>query len=354
MSDTEVDFAVLGSTPQARLLAGLLASEHGRKVALAAESEAAYRLPHGLDLSAAPITRPETWVLLASLVPETVKLLSRIGGRSAWARVDPILFADLPAPAEAISHIRHMASAFGIAAERVPPDLVGPGRNAIYLRDCVVLHRAALDAALDAWLDRLGVVRLTGAVSIQADGSGSAPGGDAHCRIARVILADDTALLRHLPTDTWPALLVRELGNTLLLEPTAPMAGAIMHQLDFGLTLHRQPHGGLVALGPGTADDFAGRLVALLGRERSPRLAGRSQYVSITTADGAPAVGQIGGVGADLLAGFGFTGAFFAPVIARWLCDCASPAETSWIEARLIGRSVAASASPAAEFRGAA
>ncbi len=125
-----------------------------------------------------------------------------------------------------------------------------------------------------------------------------------------------------------------------------------MHQLDFGLTLHRQPHGGLVALGPGAADDFAARLVALLGRERAPRLAGRSQYVSITTADGAPAVGRVGDVGPDLLAGFGFTGAFFAPAIARWLCDRASGAERSWFEARLVGRSV--SASPPAEFRGAA
>ena len=352
MSETTVDFAILGSTPQARLLAGLLASEHGRKVALAAETEAAYRLPRGLDLSAGAITRPESWALLAGLVPETVKLLSRIGGRSAWSRTDPIVFADLAAAAEAVSHVRHMASAFGLAAERVPADLIGPGRSAIYLRDCVVLHRSPLEAALDAWLDRLGVVRLTGAASILPDGSASAPAGETHCRIAQVVLADDTALLRHLPADAWPSLLVREVGNTLLLEPTAPMAGVVMHQLDSGLTLYRQPHGGLIALGPGSADDFASRLVALLGRERAPRLAGRAQYVSVTTADGAPAVGRLNGTGADILAGFGVTGAFFAPAIARWLCGRASAAENDWFKDRLVERGTTASV--VTEFRGAA
>jgi hypothetical protein len=352
MSETAVDFAILGSTPQARLLAGLLASEHGYRVALAAASDAAYRLPRGLDLSAGAITRPETWSLLTALVPETVKLLSRIGGRSAWGRTDPILFADQAAAAEAISHVRHMASAFGIAAERVPPDLIGQGRTAIYLRDCVVLHRASLETHLDAWLDRLGVVRLGGAVSIHPDGSGSGLAGDIHCSLARVVLADDTALLQHLPADTWPPLLVREIGNSLLLEPIAPMAGVVMQQLDTGMTLHRQPHGGLLAMGRGPLDDFSGRLTALLGPERVPRPAGRSQYVSVSSANGATVVGRIGGTGADILAGFGVTGAFFAPAIARWLSGRASAAESAWFEGRRIDRSTAASA--AAEFRGAA
>ena len=352
MSDTEVDFAVLCSTPQARLLAGLLAAEHGRRVALAAESDAAYRLPRGLDLSAGPITRPESWSLLRTLVPETVKLLSRIGGRSAWGRTDPILFADVAAAAEAISHIRHMACAFGIAAERVPPDLIGPGRNAIYLRDTVVLHRAPLEAALDAWLDRVGVVRLTGPVALNPDGSGTAPAGEHQCRIGQAALADDVALLRHIPAETWPALLVRDAGNTLLLEPTAPMAGVVMQQLDSGLTLHRQPHGGLVAMGPGAPEDFTARLMALLGSERPLRLAGRAQYVTIATEDGAAAAGRLDGTGPVMLAGFGVTGAFFAPALARWLCSVAEPAEASWFESRAIGRSAATSA--ATEFRGAA
>ena len=102
MGGTEVDFAVFGSSPLACLVAGLLVTAHKRNVVMVGDGEARYRLPRAVDLSLAPITRPETWAMLSNALPETTKLIGRIGGRHALRRVDPIFFADGPAAREAL------------------------------------------------------------------------------------------------------------------------------------------------------------------------------------------------------------------------------------------------------------
>lgn len=343
MSETRPDFAVIGSTPQARLVAGLLASVHDKSVVFAGESQSAYRLPRGIDLSVAAITRPESWALLKACLPESLKLLSRIGGRRAWSRIDPILFAEGASGKEALAHIRHMALAFGHAAERVPPSAIGPNRDGVLLRDAVLLHRPTLEVGLDLWLDQHSVRRIGVGERLQlrADGSAALMGGHDPIEIGQTVLADDAAIITHLPPDQWPALLARQVTSTIFTEPTRPIAAPVMHQLDTGLLLmQQQGKHGIAALGPGAIDPFATALGQLLGRERDFRQAGQSRYETIVTADAAPAVGRVGGSGPDVLAGFGPSGAFLAPAIARWLCGKADAAEHAWLNARLVDRDV--------------
>jgi hypothetical protein len=343
MSQTRADFVIVGSTPLARLVAGLLASVHGKSVIFAGESQSAYRLPRGVDLSVAPITRPETWDMLKPLVAETLKLISRIGGRSARSRVDPILFAENEPGKIALSHIRQMALAFGHAAEPIGEQALGPGRDGIILRDAVLLHRASLETALDHWLKQHLVRRLGPAetLSIREDGSAELISGDERVEIGQSVLADDMALLEHVSAAQWPSLLRGQLTTTIFTEPTRTIAAPVMLQLDSGLTLVQQPNRGITAMGPGNMDAFAVRLGVLLGGRREFRQAGQSSYQIVVTSDAAPAVGRLGGVGADILAGFGPTGAFFAPAIARWLAGVASPSENGWFAARLVDRNSA-------------
>lgn len=340
MTESRADFAVLGATPQARLVAGLLASVHGKSVVFRGESQAGYRLSRGIDLSVGAITRPETWSLLKAGVPETVKLISRIGKRS-WTRLDPIFFADGAAGREALSHVRHMAGAFDLAAERVPANLLGGGRDGVMLRDAVRLRALVLEPALDRWLDQHKVRRLGAdtAITLRPDGSALCISGDDSITIAQTILGDDVAILAHMPATAWPALLRRQVASTILTEPTEPIAAPIMHQLDSGLVLTQHGDRGIVAFGPGAIGEFSASLSTLLGRQRAFRQAGQSSYTRIVTTDSAPAVGRVGGTGPDVLAGFGSIGAFLAPAIARWLCGVATPAESQWLGARLIGRS---------------
>lgn len=347
MSQGRADFAVLGATPMARLVAGLLAGTHGKSVVFAGESQSGYRLPRGLDLSAFAITRPQTWTLLKHTVPDVIRLVTRIGGRRAIRRLDPILFADGVAAKEAVAHVRHMAGAFGIAAERASASLLGPGREGIHLRDTALLVRPLLEPVLDNWLEQHGVLRVP-TVMVRADGSGEAQvAPDQRIDIGQVILADDAAILAHLHPDLWPQALLRQTATTILTEPTAPIAAPVMHQFDSGLTLTQQSERGIVAMGPGGLSAFSAGLSVLLGDQRVVRQAGQSSYAQLVVADAAPMVGRARGVGPDLLAGFGPTGAFLAPAIARWLCGVASAAENAWFAARLADR--ASDPSPVAE-----
>ena len=354
MSEARADFAIIGSTPTARLVAGLLASAHGKAVVFSGESQSGYRLPRAVDLSVAPITRPESWALLKANLPEALKLISRLGGRGAWSRIDPILFSERPDGKEALAHIRHMALAFGHGAELVPPSAIGAGRDGLLLRDAVLLHRPVLEPGLDRWLDQNGVRRLRDGdvLTVRADGSAELVSGDERIEIGQAVLADDPAILTHVPAPLWPPLLGRRITSTIATEPTRPMAAVLMHRLDTGLTLVQQAERGIAAIGPGAIDPFAAALGVLLSREREFRQAGQSSYEAVTTADAAPAVGRLRGTGPDVLAGLGPIGAFLAPAIARWLCGVAAPAENAWLGARLVDRKAAGS--PVAEFGGTA
>jgi hypothetical protein len=352
MTETRADFVIVGSTPTARLVAGLLASTHGKSVVFSGESQAGYRLLRGIDLSVAPITRPETWSLLRASLPEALKLISRIGGRSAFSRVDPIFFSETPAGKEALHHVRHMALAFGHAAERVPATAIGANRDGLLLRDAVLLQRPALEMALDRWLDQQGArpLRDDETLTVRSDGSARLLSGDDSTEIGQAVLADDAAILRHVPAANWPTLLARRLTSTILTEPTRPTVAPVMHELDSGLTMVQQTGRGIAAIGPGGIDRFAISLGILLARERDYRQAGQSSYEALVTRDSAPAVGRLHGSGPDILAGLGPSGAFLAPAIARWLCGVAEPAESAWLGARLVDRKT--DPSPVAEFGG--
>ncbi|HUH76580.1 MAG TPA: hypothetical protein VLZ53_04395, partial [Devosia sp.] len=123
----------------------------------------------------------------------------------------------------------------------------------------------------------------------------------------------------------------------LLTALPAPM----VHDLDTGLTLLQHQPGAITAFGPGNIEQLAHNLGALLDDRAAFRQTGQSTYQRIITSDGAPAVGRLAGHGPDIVAGFGPTGAFFTPALARWLSGVASPAENDWLQARLVTRDFA-------------
>ena len=118
MADSAFDYAVCGNSPFATLLAGLLASVHGRSVCLVGDPWSPYRLVRHHDIAVMPATRPETWSLLRSSGAAAGKLVGSIG-RGLYERVDPLFVAETPAQASYLGHMRWMAAGFGLAAERV-------------------------------------------------------------------------------------------------------------------------------------------------------------------------------------------------------------------------------------------
>lgn len=341
MSDAVNEFAIFGSSPLARLLAGLLRQSYGKSVVFAGASPARYRLPREIDLSVGMMTRPQSWELLARTLPETTRLLSRIAGRHAVQHVDPVFFADGVAAQEALGHFHHMASAFGMATEIVAPSHLGRERSGVRLRDAVRLQRAVTEPALDRWLDEVGVTRLSpDRVEIGQDGSARLWTGETEQFAGHAILADDAAIIAHPPLPQWPRLLARRTMSTILTTPTAPLVGRIMAHVDSGTVLTQQDEGGIAAIGPGDLASAAARLSGLLADNRQLQKAGQVSYPTLVTGDGAPAFGKAAGSGADVIVGLGQTGVFIAPALARWLVGEAAPHEADWFGQRLINRTI--------------
>ncbi|WP_297111259.1 FAD-dependent oxidoreductase [uncultured Devosia sp.] len=339
MSETDFDFAVFGSTPLAQLVAGLLAGTHDRKVLLIGESRASYRLPRGIDLSVAPITRPQTWALLSDTVPETARLVGRVSGRGGVLRVDPVFFAENPQAVEALLHIRHMAPGFGTAAEPVPQSSLGGNRSGAVFRDALRLNRPQLESGLEAWLADQKVARIAAqSVGIAEDGQAELVTDSGSYRARQAVLADDEAITAWLPLRQWPKQLRRIEHTAILTTPTRPLASSIMLELDSGVFLTQQPEGGVAAFGPGDRAWFSEHLQGLLGRERQIEQAGQTSYSGLATMDGAPAFGRVAGAGADIVVGTGSYGAFIAPALARWLAGTPSPLEAQWFDHHLVSR----------------
>jgi hypothetical protein len=340
MSDSPADFAVFGSSPLARLLAGLLASTHNRKVLLIGESQSAFRLPRGIDLSVAPITRPETWAMLAEGIAETQRILSRIGARGALVRVDPIFLARNPIGIEALSHVEQMARGFRVAVEPVSPSVFSTPSHGIILRDALFLNRPALEAIADPWLDKVGIGRVVPEkVVIAADGSAQLFARSTEVSARQAILVDPDAIMAFLPLRQWPALFRRQSATAIVGMPGRPLPAALVQQIDNGLTLVRQAEGGIAAIGSGGLGDCVSALQGLLGDARPREQSGQTMFSTLATLDGAPAVGRAGGIGADVIAGLGIAGVFFAPALAKWLSGEAHPHQSRWFGARLVNRS---------------
>ena len=340
MGANQADFLVIGSTPLARLLAGLLASSHGKSVLLQCQNRPVQRLQLSLDLSVAAITRPESWAMLGAGVPETTRLLRRIGARAAMRRLDPILYADSAAAQQALSHVRHMAAAAGLAAERMVRSELGADRAGLVLRDAVALDRGVLEPALDRWLAQLKLQRLPAGQPVQVAANGAAQTmlDGRVIEIGQTVLADDAAILRHVAEAAWPALLQRQSRSAIVTPALAPIAAPVMIGIDDGVVLRQQAEGHVLGHGPGNVAALAARLGRLLGKPEAFEQAGQTSAMQLITSDGGPALGRLGGTGPDVLAGLGATGLFVAPALARWLGGVANPAENAWFGARLINR----------------
>jgi hypothetical protein len=321
------DIAVFGSTPLAWLIAGLLASEHGCKVSLIWDANRLVALPTSFDLSAGPIARPETWALLNRTVPETARLIGKIGGKGALRRVDPQFVADTAVSAAALSHMRHMASAYGHAVEKLPNN----GGGSYRLRDALTINRAVLAAGLAKWFKKTGVRVIAGGdVNIRDDGTVRIVLGGETIEPGRALLADDAAILSHLSPGAFPFAIEDWTG--VLAMPEAGPNGTASIFIDRSVSMIGT-EGGLQIFAQGRADEALPNIGASLQGRGVVRRMGQNAFQRIVTDDGGPAIGSLG-AGAYVIAGLGPVAAFMAPALARAIASNSEGDEAEFIAAR--------------------
>jgi hypothetical protein len=332
MADGPFDFAVLGSNPLALLLAGLLASTHKKSVALVVETHSSFRLTRGFDLSVGPMTRPETWGLLKSIVPEVRRLLATIGAKTAIDRVDPLLVSETEAGAEALQHIRHIVLANAVPIER----LTYNGAWTTYrIQDAWLFRRSLFEAPAMKWLEKnkVQIVAADGVtVTLKKDGA-RIERGDTGFDVAQVIAADDNAILQHLDAEERQLLLRTDTATTVLTEPMKSLPAPLTLVVDRGISLLQRKGGMVQALAAGGADTVA-RMGSRLSAGGRVRRAGQTGFGTVVPVDGAPMVGLAKSLKASVVSGLGPSGAFLAPAIARHFASAATTEEQGWFAAR--------------------
>jgi hypothetical protein len=335
MIDNAYDYLIIGSSPLAGLVAGLLQRQHHKRVCLVARPYSAFGLERRFDLSIAVTTRPETLVLLKRLSAETLKLVATIG-KALTERADPVFVAESADSRAALGHFLNLGQMLDVAVERVA-DRSGKGAGTVRVRGQHLISHHRFAPALEAWLDAGEVRRLDrddATVTLRKDGTArvSAQGRDVEA--AGVLLADDAAVITHLPPDAWDRSIVSIDATSLLLQPARPAANPFSVFLDRGLVLRQEPKGPIAAIATGSRDNAEARIATAIDKSLPLRRAGEARFRALATSDGAPLLATARGSRVLHLAGFGLTGAFFAPAIARHLAGVASEDEAAWFAAR--------------------
>jgi hypothetical protein len=335
MTDVSYDYLVLGSTPLAGLLAGLLAIEHGRRVCLVGEPFSPFRLQRSIDLSIAPVTRPETLPLLKRAAAETAKLVNS-WGKGLISRVDPLFVAETAESIAALGHFRHLAIALGYAVEPVADRAIAEGLL-LRVRDVRLLGHGRFEPTLESWLSKHEVRHLDRAdteLTLRKDGTARIVHDGRGVEAGQVILAGDDAVLEHLPEEARDRSLAAVPGAAMLLDAAKPLSAPYVSFLDRGVTLVQDGKVSVSALLAGDPGTARARLGSAVSRGDALRLAGETAVATLRTADGAPFVGPARGHKAIVIAALGPAAAFLAPALARYIAGTAPSDEAGWFAAR--------------------
>ncbi|WMT88083.1 hypothetical protein NO932_05600 [Pelagibacterium sp. 26DY04] len=327
MTEQSKTIAVVGASPFAWLLAGLLAADHSRAVVLLGPPPNPHLLRAVPSLTLAPIARPQTWSLLRAHTRPAVRRLMRIAP-GIGERIDMQLSARSADAAIALGHIYRTADGFGFPID--PPVRTGSA-SVLTLRDVRAFNLSLLLSAAPAWLASVNValVNSTGALKLKRDGSASF----GTTTIDQVVLADDAAIIDWLEPD--------EIAHFARIEQwigieTAPQRH---HRYRVGLDLDSgaifaQAGDGIVRAAA-RDDDALGiaRIASALPFDPAPRLAARAHFRRLATHDGAPVLGPTRRGRLFVVAGLGPLDIVLAPLVATIIAEKATGTDAQWAAA---------------------
>lgn len=310
------DFAIFGSGPFSALLAGLLAHDHGKQVARIAPAASPQRLSRGLDIALPFATRPESWRLLRRSEAETAALLASIEAGDVLGRAEVEIVADLDQTAAALAHMAHVAAGYGHRPRN------GRFANVAMLTGEISLVDSKVQS-LEPHRVRLGYSR-SGVAELTFD--------DELMPVAAIVLADDPAILEHLPEAQRPAQLIAQPMTATLTAPARRLPAPVRRFPDRGVTLLQRADRSVLGLVAGASDVDARLASCLAGPFPLPRRA-TAHYQRLLSRDGAPLIGRLEPSGLTIVAGLGDAAAFLAPAVARALAGKSTDEETGWFVA---------------------
>ncbi len=325
MSAQSETIAVVGSTPFAWLLAGLLAADHSRAVVLLSDPPDPNRLWPRPSASIVPMARPEAWMLMHDHGADALRRITRIAPR-AVERVKGQMSAHTADAIAAIGHMRGIMAGLGYLIEPVSS---AKGQLSVTIGDARIFNPGRLVEAFAQWLAKENVAVVNSARGLKVRKDGTANFGAT--TIDKVVLADDEAIIEWLSDE--------EIATFGHVEPFVGIASAPMRMLERRLLFDLDNGAALCQFSGGSiqgaAIDADGlgleRIAHCLPKGVTGRLAGQTQFRRIVPHDGAPILGATRRARTFSIAGLGGLDLMLAPVLARSIVGTGTADEAEWV-----------------------
>ncbi|MCF6344592.1 MAG: hypothetical protein L3J15_07985 [Devosiaceae bacterium] len=329
------EFAIIGNTPMAALLACSLSKIYGRETALIGQFAHSLLPSHGFDISVDIITQPQTWRLIKENISPFEDLLKDFSNEAAYEKIDPLFIVRSQKSANALNHARNVAGLYGFSIEK--QELTKGVMQSIQFRDAIRIKQRSMFAGLDDWLSRNNVKHL-GTNNIELKRSAS--GGTKIISLKEVIISKfiifvgDEAILNYMPQKDIGNNFFKTTTNALMLEPVKKLKSSTIINIDSNSILFQHTNG---AIDCTSRDDFTDIYNIISndgGNNRQIRLAGKAQFSSLISKDGAGVFGSLSGAKLSYIGGFGTSGAFLTPAMARILVGKGNDFENEYFAKR--------------------
>lgn len=329
------EFAIIGNTPMAALLACSLSKLYGRKTALIGQFAHSLLPSHGFDISVDIITQPQTWRLIKENISPFEDLLKDFSNEAVYEKIDPIFIARSPKSADALNHARNVASLYGFSIEK--QELTKRVMQSIQFRDAIRIKRRSMFAGLDNWLDRNNVKQInTNNIELKRSAGGLTKIICANETIIskRMVFVDDEAILNYMPQKYIINNFFKIATNALMLEPVKKLKNSTIINIDDNSILFQHANGTIDCT---SQNDFT-NISNIISNDRENnkhiKLAGKAQFSSIISKDGAGVFGSLSGAKLLYIGGFGTSGAFLTPAMAKILVGKGSEFENEYFAKR--------------------
>lgn len=312
------DFAILGATPFAALLALVLSEQHGFSCCLVGRFPHPLQLSRGMDLSVAALTRPESLALIKACATEGRQLIAGIG-REVLQRTDVAFTAAAPQDAWTLRHLRQMLHGYGYSTEALTSGK-GQEGDAVLVGDVHRIVRRRFYEAMPDRLQKAGVKMLADADKLEFTSTGGLSGfaGETEIEAEQAVIADDAAAWR-MKGRAGPFPGLEKVDRTVLLTS----AGARLRHhtiMDISTSDSTLGHAdGSVEARVGGDPAAARRWLAGRLLDGRAQVAGCVSFAALASSDGGPVIGRTSANRPPLALGLGPVAAFMAPAVARYL-----------------------------------
>ncbi|MCF6327091.1 MAG: hypothetical protein L3J21_07360 [Devosiaceae bacterium] len=277
-----------------------------------------------------------------STLSESSAIISKIGGKNALTRANPLILSKGKSGGQALAHMYHLLRSNDYEIERLSNQKYPATSGAYRIRGAKTVRSQVMWPQLFKWLRELGVIIVDPGeftFSFRRDGSvvaKSSKGLKSDLRaieMDRFILADEASILTYGRNEDVSRLFMPVKTSAIVTAPSGQNKEKFILNPEYNFCATSSPDGGYKVLADAPIDKFGVLLADFVDPNPEFHLQGKAVFNTLKSRDGAPIIGSITPSLPWLLGGFGNYAIFLTPAIARYVSEVATDDEQEYFTA---------------------